>query len=289
MAFLRALASLAPAIDAGAPIRRTAVSFIFRLGKSAVSRMIFQASCSLRSFNSTWLGEERIRGLVYGFLLICFVVPCAAGETATPAAEEISALIRAEIKTMPEWKDADVRVEISDGIKSPAPGESFRLAPQGLTITRRNVLAPIEVIQNGKTARSFWVSAVVHVSAAAVTASRRIASGETITEEDVRESIIETTDINIVLIRNPKELIGKTARRTFAAGDPLAIEALTEPPLVRRGEMVSLRLERGGIALTSSARAEENGRFGDVIRVKNVDFSSVVRARVTGQSEVSIQ
>jgi len=216
----------------------------------------------------------------------------SVAETSMSAADEISAIIRAEIMAMPQWKDADIRVEITGGIKSTensAPGESFRLAPKGLTIGARNVIAPIDVIRDGKTARSLSVPAVVHISATTIVAARKIASGETVTEKDVREGNIETTDVGVVLINDPEEIIGKIAKRAFAVGNLMQVEALTEPLLVRRGDTVNLRLERGGITLTSSARASENGRLGEVIQVKNEDFSSVVRARVTGRAEVSIQ
>ena len=286
MALSRALA--APPGVAGASVRHTPLLYIFRLRESAVCRAIFQASGSLRSFNHTRLGEERVRGLVHVLLAFCLLASYAAAETPSPAAGEISAIIRSEITAMPEWTGADIRIELTGVIKS-APGESFRLAPEGLTISRRNVLAPVEVVRNGKVVRSLSVPAAVYVSAPAVVASRKIASGEIITEEDILESKIETRDIGVVFTRNPKEIIGRTARRVFAAGEPLPIDAFSEPPLVRRGDTVSLRLERGGITLTSAARAAENGRLGEVIQVKSVDFSSTVRARVTGQSEVSIQ
>jgi flagella basal body P-ring formation protein FlgA len=273
-------------------MRRTPLFYIFRLRESAFYRAISQASCSLRSCCRIRLGEERVRGLVHGFCIFCVFwlsASYAVGEVPDTAAEEIAAIIRAEIAAMLEWKDADIRVEIVSGVRSLAPGESFRLAPNGLNIGRRNVFAAIEVIRDGKAVRSLSISAVVHINTPAVTAARKIASGEMITERDMRESMIETTAAGAVPLRDPKEIEGKIARRTFTAGDLLTPESFAEPPLVRRGDMVSLRLERGGITLTSSARAEENGRFGEVIRVKSADFSSVVNARVTGRAEVLIQ
>jgi len=290
MALLHVLVSPAPA-GGRAAMRHTPHRYITRLRESAICRAIFQASGSLRSFTPTWLGEERVRSLVHGLLMSCLLAACAASasaETPADAAEKISGIIRAEIMAMPEWNDADVRVEITGEIKG-APDESFRLAPNGLKLGRRNVFATIDVIRDGKTARSLSIPAVVHISATAMTASRKIASGEILTEEDMRESEIETTDVSAALVRDPKDIAGKTARRVFAAGAPFTMDAFSEPLLVSRGDMVSLRLERGGISMTSAARASENGRLGEVIRVKSVDFSSEVRARVTGRSEVSIQ
>ena len=299
MAFLDAPARSACAGDAGAALRRTPLCYIYRQGESMLFRAIFRTSSSPRSCNPARLGEERISGLAHGFIFLIFCMFCltasyaAADEAAmSVATDEISAIIRAEIMAMPEWKGADIRVEITGGIKNDeilAPGDSFRLAPTGLTIGRRNVIAPIYVIRDEKVVRFLSVPAVVYISATAFTASREIASGETISEKDILESRVETTDIGVAFIRDPKEIEGKIARRTSAAGGLLSSSAFTEAPLVRRGELVNVRLERDGITLTSTARASENGQFGDVIQVKSVDFSSVIKARVTGQSQVSVQ
>jgi flagella basal body P-ring formation protein FlgA len=151
------------------------------------------------------------------------------------------------------------------------------------------VIAPIDVIRDGKAMRSLSVPAVVNISSTALTASRKIASGEMISEKDICEGRVETTDISVALMRDPKEIEGKIAKRSFAAGDLLRLDAFTEAPLIRRGDLVNVRLERDGITLTSMARASENGRLGDVIQVKSVDFSSIIKARVTGQSQVSVQ
>ena len=281
---------------AGTVVRHTPV-YCTCLREDTLRRFVRQMSSSLRSSYPTRLGEERIRSLVHGLCLLllacCLSVP---GVAATPddsaADEKITAAIRAQIATMEQWADADIRVEFSRELKNadlPAVGEDLRMAPEGLTIGRRNVLAPIEVLRDGKPVRSFWVPAVVHVNAMAVTAARRIAAGEIVSATDVREVRMETTDLGVEWVRNVEGIIGKTVRRGFAVGDQLPADAFIEPCLVRRGDTVSLRLERDGIVLTSTAKAVEDGRLGEVIRIKNVDFSSVLRARVTGRSMVTLQ
>ena len=260
-------------------------------------RVIRQLSSSPRSSYPTRLGEERIRSLVHGFclflLVCCLAVSGAmAASNDSIADEKITFAIKAQIAAMEQWQDADIRIEFARELKGadlPAAGEDLRLAPEGLTIGRRNVLAPIEVLREGKPVRSFWVPVVVHVKSSVVTAARRIAAGEIVSAADVREVNMETTDLGVEWVRNTEDIIGKTVRRGFAVGDPLPADAFIEPCLVRRGDTVSLRLERDGIVLTSTAKAVDDGRLGEVIRIKNVDFSSVLRARVTGRSMVTLQ
>jgi flagella basal body P-ring formation protein FlgA len=38
--------------------------------------------------------------------------------------------------------------------------------------------------------------------------------------------------------------------------------------------------------LNSQARAEEDGKLGQMIRVRNQDFSTVIKAQVIGRSQV---
>jgi len=49
-----------------------------------------------------------------------------------------------------------------------------------------------------------------------------------------------------------------------------------------------LRLQRNGIVLLSRGRAEQDGKLGQIIRVRNLDFSNVLKAQVTGRSEVML-
>jgi flagella basal body P-ring formation protein FlgA len=103
---------------------------------------------------------------------------------------------------------------------------------------------------------------------------------------------VETTDLGVAWTRSVREVFGKTARHDFASGAPLSTEAFAETPTVRRGDTVNLRLERDGIVLTSTAKAVDDGRMGDVIRVKSTAFSSgerVLRVRVAGRSAVTVQ
>jgi len=89
-------------------------------------------------------------------------------------------------------------------------------------------------------------------------------------------------------MRNVDDVTGMAAKRSFSPGDPLTLESLTKPFLVKSGDTVHLRLERNGLVLTSLVRAEQDGQLGQVIRVRNLEFSSVLNAKVTGRAKVEI-
>jgi len=274
---------------------------------------------SPRSNNHTRLGEERIRGLVHSFflsmpeivkrrrdrrrnrnnkpvsfslvmaLMICLFAPFASGAIAEA---EIAAEIKASLEKTENWSGADIRVELAGGMKNAGAVSDdayFRVSSDGIVIGRKNVLVPVEIIRDGKTLRSFWVSAVVHVRTAAVSTTRKISAGETIAPDDLKQIMVETTNLRMAYVRRPEEVAGKMARRDLAPDTPLTSETFTELPLIKRGDVATLSLERNGIILTSTVLAVDDGRLGQTIRVKNIGFSSVLKAQVTGPAQVTLQ
>ena len=153
---------------------------------------------------------------------------------------------------------------------------------------QRGVLFPVEVVQGGKTFNCFWASAKIGIRAAVLAAAHRIARGSTIREDDITAKETEIPDLNAQYLRNPDDVLGNMARRNLSPGDPLTRDAITKPYLVTRGETVQLRLERNGIVLTSAARAEQDGKIGQVIRVRSLDFATSLKAQVTGKAEVEL-
>jgi flagella basal body P-ring formation protein FlgA len=120
-------------------------------------------------------------------------------------------------------------------------------------------------------------------------ASNKIPSGRVITSQDVIKQTVEISDLRGSYYRELDDIVGKVSRRIFSSGDLLTRESFTEPLLVKTGETVRLRLERDGIVLTSLAKAEQDGKLGQMIRVRNIDYSTLLKAQVTGRAEVKLQ
>ncbi len=206
-------------------------------------------------------------------------------------ASEIVPLLKARLLEKTQWKESELEIRSIGnltGIELP-PGEvELRLSSDALIGNHRGFLIPIEVVQSGKTLRCFWVSSEIRIHAGVQTAARKIARGTILTDDDIVEKQTEITDLRTAYVRDPVDVLGKVSRRSFSPGDPLTRDAFTDPYLVKNGETVRLRLERNGMVLTSLARAEQNGKLGQVIRVRNLDFSTILKAQVTGRAQVML-
>lgn len=208
------------------------------------------------------------------------------------SADEIAPILKSHILETTPWRESEIAIRSLSNLKGielpPSEGE-LRLSSSAAITGQRRVLAPIEILHAGKSVRSFWIAAEIGVRAEVLTAAKRISSGKIIASADVVQKCVEITDLRASYIRNPEDLMGKASRRNFSPGDPLTQESFSDPFLVKNGETVRLCLERDGIVLTSLGKAEQDGKLGQMIRVRNIDFSKLLKAQVTGRAEAKLQ
>jgi flagella basal body P-ring formation protein FlgA len=207
-------------------------------------------------------------------------------------AEEITPVLRSYVLEKTSWRESEITIlSIGNlkGIEIPPIEAEFKLSSSGAVIGKRNILAPLVILQGGRSLRSYWITAEIGVRAEVLTAARKIAAGKAASADDIEKQFTEITDLRAVYARNPEDVLGKVSRRALLPGDPLTRDNFSNPLLVRHGETVRLRLERDGIKLKSLAKAEQDGRLGQFIRVRSADFSTFLKAQVTGRAEVMMQ
>jgi len=84
------------------------------------------------------------------------------------------------------------------------------------------------------------------------------------------------------------DIIGKAATRTLMAGSVIYPESLTEPYLIKKGDRVTLTVSNPQMRVSTSATAQEDGKHGQIIDVKNIWSNHKVSAKVIGQNAVEI-
>jgi flagella basal body P-ring formation protein FlgA len=205
---------------------------------------------------------------------------------------EIIPLLKAHLLETTSWKESEIEIRSIDnleGVELPWGDLELAIPKESSLSGSRSALIPVEVTLTGKHYRTLWLSVNLRIRAYVLQAARKIPYGKTITPEDVRQAVLEISDARVACLRVPGDAVGLVARRTLSPGDPLTRESLTNPFLIRSGETVRLRLERKGIHIAALARAEQDGKLGQVIRIRNLDFSRPLKAQVVGRGEVEIE
>lgn len=85
------------------------------------------------------------------------------------------------------------------------------------------------------------------------------------------------------------QLVGQVTRRTLLPGQPIPINSVEKPLLVKRGEPARLVFQEQGLVIIMQVEALQNGGAGSFVRVRNVDSGLVVSGRVQQDGTIRVE
>ena len=75
-------------------------------------------------------------------------------------------------------------------------------------------------------------------------------------------------------------LIGREVRRTVYAGQEISMTNTQPPRLVSRNQIVTVKYIKGGLEITTSARAMEEGGVNDTVSVLNLQSRKLISGTI---------
>ncbi|MBP8925810.1 MAG: flagellar basal body P-ring formation protein FlgA [Pseudomonadales bacterium] len=132
---------------------------------------------------------------------------------------------------------------------------------------------------------SIYVPVEIRIYRNVVVAARALQRGDSLGPDDLK---IESRDVlapGSPALTRLDDAIGKSLRRPLAENTVLTASVVEFPILVRRGDRISIRSHSGGISVRANAEALDNGRYGERIRVRNLQSAKVIEVTVTAAGE----
>jgi len=194
-------------------------------------------------------------------------------ETVLRALAEQTPTSGAEIKL----DDPTLRLVVAQGDRTP-------LALDGLNFDRQSgrfsaFLGAERLRVSGRLLRNAEVPTLI----------RPIGAGETIATGDIQLVSVRADRLGPDALLQASDLVGKAARHTLRAGQPLRQGDVETPVVIHRGSIVTIVLDSASLHLTVEGKAVEDGSLGAVIRVSNTKSSRVIDAVVTGPNTVAVR
>lgn len=118
--------------------------------------------------------------------------------------------------------------------------------------------------------------------------NKRIDTGSTIADSDLEYVTVAADRMQNDLIRNMKDLVGKETRRPLMQGSTIMGRDLRPAMLVKRGNAVTMVVNKNGLFITAKGRALGDGAQGDNVKVMNVQSNKIVDGVVSGNGDVVI-
>jgi flagella basal body P-ring formation protein FlgA len=198
------------------------------------------------------------------------------------------AAIRAAILESLPTKEAHVEVLAISDATSPEGMISFPV--NGLSVSAAvDPTTPIlwrGYVTYDKSKRfALWARVRISAQLTRVVAVRALTPGDAIKPDQVRLETYEGFPLRSEIARRLDEVVGRALIRTAREGSALLRSDLTEPLLVRRGESVTVSVVSGGAQIQLEATAENQGRQGDLVSLRNPSSGKLFRARVEGKDK----
>jgi flagella basal body P-ring formation protein FlgA len=227
------------------------------------------------------------------FLLALFslmVIPRSDARAQALTQEKMDTVVRQYVLGNGPWKPKNIEVRIMpfQPVSLPSGTVSYRILKptKGITPGLQSLLVAAEV--NGKEVARLWIKAEIRVFDDVLVTSYPLAHHEIVSADKVR---LERRDISSVAARpfsRMDEVAGLEAARALEVNEVLTQKSLNRPTLMRRGSAIVLVYESGSLRVETPGVAEEGGKVGDLIQVKNPDSGKLLRGLVLDGRTVRI-
>ncbi len=165
---------------------------------------------------------------------------------------------------------------------------SLRVRPLDQTQPRKHMLVWVDAYVGQRFIRTVAVNFEVSAYAQAAVATRPIQGGTLLDAQTIawREVDLASQPAPLWVSQAAPE---QRLRRSVQSGEVLTTRHIESIPEVTRGEWANLQMQSGAVILESRVEILQDGRLGQMVRVKQSQAHSSIVARVTGPGRVEVQ
>ena len=146
----------------------------------------------------------------------------------------------------------------------------------------------VKVYVNGALYRRSICYYELHVYGQMLVAARDLRPEQLLTAADVRFEEHEVENRSEFYLEDPALVVGRVPNRVIRSGSPITDGILQNPVVIDNGAPVQLVANYNGVKITTEGVALQKGRVGNIIRVRNVTSSKILRGRVIDATTVEI-
>jgi flagella basal body P-ring formation protein FlgA len=212
------------------------------------------------------------------------------GEASEVSSQKIEEMVRHFLLTRIPWDPQQVSIKVSPmkDVTLPPGKLTYEIIPPKKEDYRGTTNLLVLFMVNGKVEKKVWVNVQIEVSREVVVSTHSLSRHSIISQDDLRLEKMNLADVPPDVVTDPLEIIGMRTKRVVDAHLPLCISFLEMPPVVKRGDLVTIVAETDAIKITTQGVVIENGGKGDMVRVVNTSSKRELFARVKDSKTVEV-
>ncbi len=205
--------------------------------------------------------------------------------------EKVIAILEDFLKNNLGKQNRSVKVSEVRGFKKlslPAGKISWDLRVSERFFQGGSIPVSITFYLNGRKAQEVHFYAQVEIYAWVVVAKNYLPKHKIIKESDVHLVYRQINKYPADVLTEIKEAIGKRTSLHINAWEVLRKSMVEVPPLVKKGDYVTLLAENEGFRITTVGEVREEGRQGDMVKVLNISSKKEIFGRVLDSQTVQV-
>lgn len=204
---------------------------------------------------------------------------------------EIQETLQAAISAQLASQDVDVQLSgrMQDVLLEGNVEADVIVRQLDLDRARTTFTAQLALEADDKTQKTMTVAGRYHPIVQVPVLAKSMRSGDIISAGDIAYIRLRQDAVTPVMILDEQKMVGMTPRRGITADRPVTPSDLVPPRVVSKGDLVTVMLQNGPIALTVQGRALDAGAQGETVRVMNTASNTVMQAVVTGPQVVAVR
>jgi flagella basal body P-ring formation protein FlgA len=153
-----------------------------------------------------------------------------------------------------------------------------------------NVSLEMVVLHQGQPLKRLKVNGEVRLERQVVCAVRPLKPQEVLSPGDIQVARREVTDLNDNdFFTSTEQVIGRTLARPLGPQEILTSRHLSNLPVIKRGEEVTVLLEHEGLEIATKGVAREEGYLGKIIRLLNPKSKKEFQGMVVDAKTVKVK
>ncbi|MCK5558635.1 MAG: flagellar basal body P-ring formation protein FlgA [Candidatus Hydrogenedentes bacterium] len=215
----------------------------------------------------------------------------ATRSSQTIASDKLAEMLASYIESHMPWKAADTVIDVQPPPVTaglPSGNIAVKFESDGRYRYVDDAIFKTTILVGGKRCKTLYMRASVHPFQRIAVAVEDIKRGELISESDFSMVRKDLADLTGGFFADRAGLHGLVAARSIPTGTVISLRCVERPIAIKRGNIVVAEVRGNGFRITAMAKAMDNGRVGDVIRLMNVDSRKTLTGEVLDETTVRV-
>lgn len=231
--------------------------------------------------------NKKIPLLVAALFIVSFANTTLA---ATLEREQKAALIKTELKNQLGADDVSLTLD-SEVLNTEIAAKNPSYTLENLTTddARKRFNATLSIKNDdGITVKVLEMGGRYSPMLAVPVLTSNLAARSIITEADITTLTIAEDKMNNRVVMEKDKLIGMETKRSLSAQRPLSESDITAPKIIKKGDLIAMKVSTSYMQLNVQGRALEDGAMGDSIRALNLTSKKTIEGVVVSAGTVEV-